>query len=80
METPATDDQRGEKKGICLSGAVVRPPPSVESSRRSHWNKEALLPETRREEVEVRKVLKKLRSEVRLEGPFQDLWYKRVQM
>lgn len=53
METPATDKQRGEKESLCLPGTVMRPPPSGESSRRSDWNKEALLPEARREEMEV---------------------------
>lgn len=54
MEAAAEIEQGSEKEGLRLSGVDLRPPRSVEGSRRSHGDKEAFLPETRGEEMEMR--------------------------
>lgn len=75
MEAQATEQQRAEEARLCVPWKELRPQPPFQGSRRPNRNKEALLPETRREEVEVREVLKTVRRSVRLESPLQDLWH-----
>lgn len=56
MEAKAKNKQRSSQKGVCLSWEELRAPRSVKGARRSHWNKEALQPKARREEMEVREM------------------------
>ncbi|KAI3710067.1 hypothetical protein L2E82_39840 [Cichorium intybus] len=58
----------------------MRPPRSVESSRRSHWHQEALLEKARREEVDVSTVHEEVCCPIRLESAYEDLWFQRVPM
>lgn len=54
VEAPAKDEQRsGEEEGLHMPGEDLRPPRRVAGPRRPHRDKEALQPETWREEVEV---------------------------
>ncbi|KAG6400821.1 hypothetical protein SASPL_137664 [Salvia splendens] len=80
VEAEAEEQQGESEEGLRLPGAVVPPPPPVPGAGRPHRNQEALLPETRREEVEVRKMLQDLRRSVRLESPLQNLRNSRVSM
>ena len=73
LEAQAEDQQGAEAQGVPLPRAHLRPPRPVPRPRRPHRHQEALLPQARREEVEVREVLQALRRPVRLEGPLQDL-------
>lgn len=80
VEAPAENDQGGTQAGLRVSRAFLRAPQPDEGSRRPHRHQEALLPEARREEVEVRAVLQEVRRAIRLEGAHEDLWHQRVQM
>ena len=64
--------------GVPVPGADVRAPRAGPRAGRPHRHQEALLPQARREEVEVRQVLQALRRAVRLEGPLQGLRHPRV--
>ena len=68
MEAQTEKQQRTEEEGLRLPRKELRSQPPFEGSRRPHRHKEALLQEARREEVEVREVLKALRRSIRLEG------------
>ena len=64
---------------VCPEKSCVHHNPE-KRARRPHRNQEALLPEARREEVEVRQVQQALRRAVGLEGALQDLRHQGVQM
>ncbi|KAL5654214.1 hypothetical protein ACJX0J_033533, partial [Zea mays] len=74
LEAPTA--QRGEgapEARLRVPREDVRPPQPVPRAGRPHRHQEALLPQARREEVEVRQVQQALRRAVRLEGARQDL-------
>lgn len=74
MEAQAEDKQRSEEESLRVPGEDVCPPSPFKGSGGLNWDQEALLQEARREEVEVREVLKALCCAVRLESTFEDLW------
>jgi hypothetical protein len=78
VEAEAEEPQGDAAAGVPVPGADVRPPQPVAGAGRPHRDQEALLPEARREEVEVRQVQQALRRAVRLEGALQDLRHARV--
>lgn len=80
VETPTEDKQGGEEEGVCVPGEELRAPRPGEGARRPHRGEEALQPEARGEEVEVREVLEEVCSSIGLEGSFQDMWDKGIQM
>uniref|UniRef100_A0A453E5I9 Uncharacterized protein n=1 Tax=Aegilops tauschii subsp. strangulata TaxID=200361 RepID=A0A453E5I9_AEGTS len=81
LEAQAAEPQRGgAQEGVRVPGARVRPPRPLPRARRPHRHQEALQPQARREEVEVRQVRQALRRAVRLEGPLQGLRHPRVPM
>ena len=53
MEAEAEVEQGSKEEGVHLPGEDLRPPRSVEGTRRPHRHQEALQQEARREEVEV---------------------------
>ena len=78
LEAEAEEPQGGPAAGVPVPGADVRAPRPVPGAGRPHGHQEALLPQARREEVEVRQVQQALRRAVRLEGALQDLRHARV--
>ncbi|URE27015.1 Zinc finger protein [Musa troglodytarum] len=78
MEAEAENQQGAEEEGVRVPGEELRAPPPVEGARRPHRHQEALLPQARREEMEVRQVLQALRGAVRLQSPLQDLRHQGV--
>ncbi|MBC2900007.1 hypothetical protein CFC21_112760, partial [Triticum aestivum] len=64
--------------GLRVPGAGVRAPRPPARAGRPHRHQEALLPQARREEVEVRPLRQALRRALRLEGPRQGLRHPRV--
>uniref|UniRef100_A0A453CM67 Uncharacterized protein n=1 Tax=Aegilops tauschii subsp. strangulata TaxID=200361 RepID=A0A453CM67_AEGTS len=79
VEAEAEEPEPGAAPArVPVPGADVRPPRPVPRPGRPHRHQEALLPQARREEVEVRQVLQALRRAVRLEGALQDLRHPRV--
>nr|CAD1828435.1 unnamed protein product [Ananas comosus var. bracteatus] len=85
VEAAAAGERRrrgrgGAQEGVCVPGADVRAPRGVAGARGPDGDQEALLPEARREEVEVRQVQQEVRGAVGLEGPLQDLRHQGVQV
>ncbi|KAL5674349.1 hypothetical protein ACJX0J_018655, partial [Zea mays] len=68
------------EEGVRVPGGVVRAPRPGPRAGRPHGHQEALLPQARREEVEVRQVLQEVRRPLRLEGALQDLRHQGVQV
>ena len=80
LEAPAAQRQGAPEARVRVPGEDVRPPQPVPRAGRPHRHQEALLPQARREEVEVRQVQQALRRAVRLEGARQDMRHQGVQM